>query len=119
MPRTSPGNEKIAAALGLQPELTRNRRAIHAHPELGFEERQTSALVQERLREMGLKPRVLATTGVTALIPGGKPGPVVMLRCDMDALPIQEETPYEFKSGVAGKMHACGHDFHTAILLGT
>jgi len=119
MARSTQKMEAMTAALRLQPELIATRRDIHANPELGFEERRTSGLVQDRLKSLGLKPRVMATTGVAAMVPGKGPGRVVMVRCDMDALPIQEETAYDYRSKVAGKMHACGHDLHTSILLGT
>lgn len=96
------------------------RRDFHRHPELGFQEFRTSAKVSEFLRQSGLEPTEgIATTGVMAEIRGGHPGPTLMLRADMDALPIEEETDLEFASQEPGKMHACGHDLHTAILLGT
>lgn len=96
------------------------RRDLHAHPELAFEEVRTAGVVAERLRALGLSPRTgLARTGVTAVIEGGAgPGPTVLLRADMDALPVQEESGLPFASTVPGKMHACGHDGHTAMLLG-
>jgi amidohydrolase len=119
MPRTHATNDGLALARRLEPELIETRRDIHMNPELGFEERRTSGLVRDRLRSLGLKPKILASTGVAAVVPGEKPGPVVMIRCDMDALPIQEETGTPFASRVPGKMHACGHDLHTSILLGT
>lgn len=114
-PASSPA---LAAARRIEPELVATRRRLHAHPELGFEERETSKLVRARLGELGLRHRVLATTGVAALVPGRAPGRVLMVRCDMDALPIHEETGLPFGSKIAGKMHACGHDLHTSILLG-
>lgn len=96
------------------------RRDFHRHPELGFQEFRTSAKVAEFLRDSGLEPTTgIAKTGVTAYIQGAQPGPTLMLRADMDALPIEEETDLEFASQAPGKMHACGHDLHTAILLGT
>ncbi|HPT98898.1 MAG TPA: amidohydrolase [Armatimonadota bacterium] len=95
------------------------RREIHAHPELGYQEVRTAALVAERLQAMGLSVQTgVAETGVVGLLEGGQPGPVVMLRADMDALPIQELTGYPYASQVPGVMHACGHDGHTAALLG-
>ncbi len=99
-------------------ELVSVRRDLHQHPELGFEEVRTSGIVAERLRSLGLTPRTqVGRTGVTALIRGAKPGRTVLLRADMDALPIQElnETPYRSQSD--GRMHACGHDCHVSILL--
>ena len=95
-------------------------RDFHRHPELGFQEFRTSAKVCDFLRAAGLEPtKGIAVTGVTAVIEGDHPGPTLMLRADMDALPIEEETDLEFASQESGKMHACGHDLHTAILLGT
>lgn len=102
------------------PEVVRLRRAIHRKPELAFEENETAALVAETLRGIGLDPRTgVAKTGVVAHIVGGKPGPTLALRADIDALPIQEENDFEFVSENAGSMHACGHDAHTSSLLGT
>ena len=94
------------------------RRLIHRHPELGFEEEQTAKLVESELDTIGIEHRRVAKTGVVGVIRGGKPGHVVGLRADMDALPIQEASGEPFSSEVAGKMHACGHDAHTAMLLG-
>jgi amidohydrolase len=96
------------------------RRHLHAHPELSFHEQQTAALVREKLREYGLSPVTLADTGVTALVEGRNPGGrVVALRADLDALPILEKNEVPYKSTNEGVMHACGHDAHTASLLGT
>jgi len=94
------------------------RRRIHRQPELGFQEHETAALVEGVLVGAGLEPRRAAGTGVVAAIATGRPGPVVALRADMDALPIAERTGLPFASEVPGVMHACGHDGHTAMLLG-
>jgi amidohydrolase len=95
------------------------RHHIHAHPELSYEEYETSALVQKRLTEMGIPFTIMATTGVVGLIKGKNPDSrVIALRADMDALPIQEENELPYKSTKAGIMHACGHDVHTTCLLG-
>lgn len=99
-------------------ELVAVRRDLHRHPELGFREERTAAIVAERLRALGLKPKTgVGVTGVTALIEGGKPGRTVLLRADMDALPIQEENDTAYRSVHDGVMHACGHDCHVSILL--
>lgn len=92
------------------------RRDFHMHPELGYREVRTSAIVARELEALGLEvQRGIARTGVVALLEGAKPGPVILLRFDMDALPIQEETGAEYASQTPGVMHACGHDGHTAI----
>lgn len=94
------------------------RRQIHRHPEHGNQEFKTAALIEETLTGLGLKPRRLLDTAVVCDIEGAAPGKTVALRADMDALPIQEETGLPFSSEVPGMMHACGHDFHVAGLLG-
>ena len=94
------------------------RRSIHRRPELGFEEHETAALVERELDALGIEHRRLAGTGVVAVVRGAKPGHVAALRADMDALPITERTGLAFASEIEGKMHACGHDAHTAMLLG-
>ena len=100
-------------------ELIAVRRDLHRHPELGFEEVRTSGLVAEALRGMGLSPRTgVGRTGVVCTIRGARPGRTVLLRADMDALPIHEENEVPYRSTCDGKMHACGHDCHTSILLG-
>jgi len=92
------------------------RRDFHRFPELGFQERRTAGIVARELSQLGLEIRTgMAETGVVALIEGKQPGPVVLLRFDMDALPIQEQTGAEYASQNPGVMHACGHDGHTAI----
>ena len=99
-------------------ELIDVRRDLHQHPETAFEEVRTSGIVAERLRALGLQVRTgVGRTGVVATVKGGKPGKTVLLRADMDALPIQEENDVSYRSQTPGKMHACGHDCHTSILL--
>jgi len=101
-------------------EYTRDlRRDFHMHPEMGFEEVRTAGIVAKELTELGLEVATgVAKTGVVAMLEGSKPGPVVLLRFDMDALPIEEETGADYASQTPGVMHACGHDGHTAIGLG-
>ena len=106
------------------PEVVQIRRRIHSHPELGFEEEQTSKICAETLQRIGIASKDdVARTGVVGVLQGGRPdgepGRTVALRADMDALPIPEETGLEFASRTPGVMHACGHDGHVAILLGT
>ncbi len=105
----------------LHPEITVWRRDFHAHPELLYDVHRTAALVAERLKSFGCDEVAtgIGRTGVVGVIRGRKTGgKVVGLRADMDALPIEEETNLPYKSTVPGKMHACGHDGHTAMLLG-
>ncbi len=94
------------------------RRHLHAHPELSFAEHRTAAFVAAELRKLGLEPQACAETGLVALIEGQPGGPTVALRADMDALPIQETNDVPYRSTTPGVMHACGHDAHTASLLG-
>ncbi len=108
----------IEAARQRADDLTRVRRDLHAHPELGFEEHRTAALVADELRSLGLDPRTgVGGTGVVADLDGAAPGRTVLLRADMDALPIEERSDAAYASR-AGAMHACGHDGHVAMLLG-
>jgi amidohydrolase len=94
------------------------RREIHRHPELGFEEHNTQAIVERELDEVGIEHRRVAGTGVVGIVRGALPGHVSGLRADMDALPILEDSGEPCASEFPGKMHACGHDAHTAMLLG-
>jgi hippurate hydrolase len=99
-------------------ELTRWRRDIHAHPELGFEETRTAAIVAEKLRQFGCEVHTgIGRTGVVGVLRAGQGSRTIGLRADMDALPIQEANAFEHRSTRAGRMHACGHDGHTTMLL--
>jgi len=102
------------------PKIVAHRRALHQNPELAFEEYQTAEFVQKELEKLKIPyQKGIAKTGVVGLIEGKLPGKTIALRADMDALPICELNTFDFKSKNEGKMHACGHDAHTASLLGT
>jgi amidohydrolase len=108
-----------AEAEALREELIARRRDFHKHPELGFEEVRTAGIVAQELTRLGLEVQTgVGKTGVVGLLEGGREGPTVLVRADMDALPIQEENQFDYVSVNPGKMHACGHDGHTAIALG-
>ena len=107
----------LKEAEALAPQLAAWRRAIHAAPEAGPHLPRTAAYVRAALTDLGLSPESPCESGVTALLSGEKPGPCVLLRADMDALPGREESSLPFRSE-NGFMHACGHDMHTAMLLG-
>ena len=103
----------------ITPQVVTWRRQIHKNPEVGFEEHKTAALVESVLKEAGIEvTRFPDSTAVLGVIKGAKPGRTIALRADMDALPVQELIETEFKSEVPGVMHACGHDVHTAVLMG-
>ncbi|MGZ9719006.1 M20 aminoacylase family protein [Rhizobium miluonense] len=115
----------VNRVVNLLPEIQAWRQEIHAHPELGYNQHRTSTFVADRLREFGCDEVVtgIGQTGVVGVIRGAKPGAgqgsaVIGLRADMDALPIEEATGLPYASRTAGAMHACGHDGHTAMLLG-
>ena len=105
-------------AKALEPQLQTWRRTLHRHPEVGFDLPQTKALVKQALTAMGYAPQDCGKAGVIALAGGKKPGKTLLLRGDMDALPIQEQSGEEFSSEIPGRMHGCGHDMHTAMMLG-
>jgi amidohydrolase len=112
MPTISPEVERLI------PEMRRVRRDLHANPELGFQERRTADIVARRLTELGYQMRTgLGRTGVAASLRGTGAGKTVMVRADMDALPIEEQTDVPWRSRWPGAMHACGHDAHTSIVL--
>jgi len=102
----------------LAPQLRQIRHDIHRHPELGFEETRTQALVRAWLTARGYDPRDCAETGLVADLHPGRPGPTIALRADLDCLPMQENTDIPHRSIHDGRAHKCGHDGHTAILLG-
>ena len=106
----------IEEALKLKDYTIEQRRDFHRHPELGFQEQRTAGIVAQSLEELGLEVTTgVATTGVVGLLRGQAESPVVLLRFDMDALPIQEENSVDYASEEPGKMHACGHDSHMAV----
>lgn len=123
-PESSPAlieriRQQAAAILA---DVTAIRRAIHAHPELSYEEFRTTALIERELRTLGIEPEPpMMETGVVAVIRGGKGGanaPMIALRADIDALPVEEANTHDFCSQEPGRMHACGHDMHASMLLG-
>jgi amidohydrolase len=109
----------VARAQGMKELLIQRRRDFHAYPELAFEEYRTAGIVADTLQQLGLEVQTgIGNTGVVGILEGAHEGPTVLIRADMDALPIIEETGLPYASTVSGKMHACGHDGHTAIALG-
>lgn len=117
-----------AKSVALQPKLAEWRRHIHEHPELGNREYKTAAYIVDQLKDLGLEIKTgVGKTGVVAILKGGKPGPVIALRADIDALPVRERANIPFASKDSTNyngqrvpvMHACGHDAHTAMLIGT
>ena len=108
----------LAEAEALQPQLQKWRRTIHRNPEIGFDLPETRALVKQALTEMGYQPQDCGKAGILALAGGKRPGKTILLRGDMDALPIFEESGEVFASEIPGRMHGCGHDMHTAMMLG-
>jgi amidohydrolase len=111
--------EILSAAESLHARLIEIRRELHRHPELSMEEYWTTARLREWLTEAGLTILPLELpVGVVAEVRGAQPGPLIALRSDIDALPVQEETGLPFASEFPGKMHACGHDFHMSVMLG-
>ncbi len=112
------GEFVIKRAKELEPYIIERRIDFHMYPELKYEEKRTSSIVSKELEELGYEVIKTAKTGVIGILRGKEEGKTVALRADMDALPVQEENDVPYKSRVPGKMHACGHDAHTAMLLG-
>jgi len=108
-------NEYYEKAIKMSDEIINNRRTFHAFAETGFELHKTVAYVQDKLKEYGLKPELVGKSGITCTV--GRPGKTILLRADMDALPMKEETNLDF-AAQNGNCHSCGHDCHTAMLLG-
>src|SRR5438093_2608003 len=109
----------LKEAIAIEPEIIKIRREIHQKPELAYREQTTAKLVAEQLKALGIQVKQgVGGTGILGILKGPKPGRVVALRADMDALPLDEMAEVEFKSKVKGVMHACGHDTHVAMLLG-
>lgn len=111
-------DQLLREARALGPGLEELFEALHREPELGNREEKTAALIRRRLAALGWEAAPVIGTGTVALLRGGRPGPTVGIRADIDALPITEDTGLPYASRVPGVMHACGHDFHTAALLG-
>lgn len=103
----------------LHEDLIKWRRKIHKNPELGFEEYETANFIAEKLKEFGIEYKRVCETGIVGLIEGKKPGKTLAIRADIDALALTEDNDVSYKSTNEGVMHACGHDAHTTILLGT
>ena len=120
MARVTPPLRELEIRLAARrDEVVDTRRTLHARPELAFAEHATTTLIAERMRSLGLERRRCPTeTGGVFALDGGRPGRTVLLRADIDGLPLDEEVDLPFRSRVAGVMHACGHDAHTAALLG-
>ena len=110
--------EYLKRATEINPEVIANRRYLHQHPELAFDLDNTVRFVKEKLTEMGYAPADCGDHGVVALAGGRKPGKCILIRADMDALPMKEESGLEFSSLTDSAAHTCGHDTHTAMLLG-
>ncbi|UJG41931.1 MAG: amidohydrolase [Candidatus Heimdallarchaeum aukensis] len=108
----------INKAKELSSYIIEKRRHLHMHPETAFEEYETQAFIEKELQKIGYETKKIAKTGVLAILEGEKQGYTIGLRADIDALNVQEENEVEYKSKNEGKMHACGHDAHTAMLLG-
>ena len=110
-------NKFMEQAIAIKDDIVEYRRVIHSNPEVGAELPKTKAYVMDKLREFGYEPKEICESGIVATIEGPKPGKTFLLRADMDALPMEESTSCDF-AATNGCMHSCGHDMHTAMLLG-
>ena len=110
-------NKFMEQAIAIKDDIVSYRRIIHANPEVGTELPMTKKFVMDKLREFGYEPEEICESGIVATISGSKPGKVFLLRADMDALPMAESVDVDFKA-TNGAMHSCGHDMHSAMLLG-
>lgn len=110
--------EILEQAMALQPELADMRRELHRHPEIGFDIPRTKQFVKKKLEQMGYVPKEMGKAGIVVTAGGKRSGKTILLRADMDALPLQEEADVAYRSEIDGAMHGCGHDMHTAMLLG-
>lgn len=108
----------LEEAMVLQPELAAIRRELHRHPEIGFDIPYTKQFVKNKLEQMGYVPKEMGKAGIVVTAGGKRSGKTILLRADMDALPLQEEADVAYRSEIDGAMHGCGHDMHTAMLLG-
>jgi amidohydrolase len=116
---TAPAADLLVRAKAILPDIVAVRRRIHRHPELGLSLPETQETIVEELTRLGLQPKLgKGLSSVTAVIGAGRPGRTIVLRGDMDALPLHEDTGLDFSSELDGRMHACGHDTHVAMLLG-
>ncbi len=102
----------------IQDYMIKVRRHLHANPELSLKEEATRDFILKELEDLGIPPRVVGSTGVLGELNGTKEGRKLLIRCETDALPLTEETGFDFASGKAGVMPACGHDVHMAVVLG-
>lgn len=110
-------NKIMEQAIAIKDDIVSYRRTIHANPEVGTELPMTKKFVMDKLKEFGYEPQEICESGIVATISGPKPGKTFLLRADMDALPMEETTDCDF-AAKNGNMHSCGHDMHSAMLLG-
>src|SRR5262245_59265365 len=113
-----PGPRLSEDVKAVAPDVVAIRRDVHRHPESGFKETRTADLIERRLATIRVESKRIAGTGILATIKGAKPGPTMLVRADIDALPVTELNEVPYRSQVPGMMHACGHDGHVATALG-